>query len=276
MSNQKSLLITDDDPELAQALARRCEALGLQVRTALDGLETMMLVTEQPPDLLILDISMPTVDGLRVCEKLVQDPSIPPIAVIMLTGSSDEETIERCRSLGAHYVLKDTQTWAKLEPIISSILDLETGPDGAASPTPAGANQQQDQVSKVLVVDDDPQLTEALCIRLQACGLDTLRASNGMQGFWLTIKNRPNAIITDYMMPEGSGERFIARLKESAATENIPVIVLTGRNFDGGMDHGLWRDLVVRLGAAALFTKPCEFEDLLAELKRHIAIPASK
>lgn len=268
MTDQKSVLITDDDPELARALAARCASLGLEVRTAFDGLETMTLVATQPPDLLILDITMPTVDGLRVCEKLVQDPTIPPFTVIMLTGSSDEETIEHCRSLGAHYVLKDAQTWAKLEPIISGILELDGGSNGAAAPP--------NPAPKVLVVDDDPQVTEALCIRLQASGFDTLRASNGMQGFWLTVKDGPDAIITDYTMPEGSGERFLARLKESAATKNIPVIVLTGRNFNGGTDHGLRRDLVVRMGAVALFTKPCEFQDLLTELGRHLAIPAAE
>lgn len=274
MTNQKSLLIADDDPELIQALVHRCEALGLQVQTASDGPETMMLVAEQTPDLLILDITMPTVDGLSVCEQLVRDPKIPPLAVIMLTGSSDERTVQHCQSLGAYYVLKDSRTWAKLEPIISGLLGLETGPDGGAGRTP-GAVAEPDRAPKVLVVDDDPAITEAICIRLEACGFETLRASNGMQGFWLTIKDGPDAIVTDYMMPEGSGERFLARLKESAATKDIPVIVLTGRNFNGGVDHGLRRDLVVRMGAAALFTKPYEFQDLLAELGRHIAIPAS-
>lgn len=280
MADQKTILITDDDPAFVEALARRCGNLGLQARTASDGLEAMVQVAKQPPDLLILDVNMPAVDGLSVCEKLIQDPRIPPLAVIMLTGSSDERTIRRCRSLGAHYVLKDMRTWSKLEPIICSILELDTGSDGTACRTPvagaADAEAPAVRAPKVLVVDDDRDIVKALCIRLRACGLDVLRASNGMQGYWRTIKNRPDAIITDYMMPEGSGERFLTRLKENAATKNIPVIVLTGRKFAGRADHALRRDVVGRMGAAALFTKPYEFQELLVELRRHIVIPAAE
>lgn len=266
MSNQKTVLITDDDPAFVQALARRCEGLNLQVQTASDGLETMMLVAKQPPDLLIIDVHMPAVDGLSVCEKLIEDPSIPPIALIMLTGASDRATIQRCQSLGAHYIHKDLEIWPNLSKIISSILDQEA---------PA-AEEATAQVPTVLIVDDDPQIVKAVSVRLRACGFDVLRASNGMQGYWRTIKNMPDAIITDYMMPEGSGERFLMRLKENASTKHIPVIVLTGRKYGGRTDHALQREVVGRMGAAALVTKPYDFKDLLNELKRYIVIPEPK
>lgn len=278
MADKKSVLITDDDSAFVQALARRCAGLGLHVRTANDGLDTLVMVAKQPPDLLILDVDMPCVDGLTVAEKLIEDPRIPPLPVIVVTGQSDEQTLQRCKSLGAHYVFKDTQTWPKLEPMIGAIMDLGRGTPGQARAASAGGSQSDQGTSHtdgptILVVDDDREITKAISIRLKARGFDVLRASNGMQGYWRTIKNLPDAIITDYTMPEGSGERFLIRLKENVVTKGIPVIVLTGKKFEGRADLALKREVVGRMGAVAYFSKPLDFNALLDELNRHIRMP---
>lgn len=278
MPDKKAVLITDDDPAFVQALARRCAGLGLHVRTANDGLETMVMVAKQPPDLLILDVDMPCVDGLTVAERLIDDPRIPPLPVIVVTGRSDEQTMQRCKSLGAHFVLKDTQTWPKLEPMIGAILGLGQSMSGTARVASVG-NPQTDQEAlpldgpTILVVDDDREITKAISIRLKARGFDVLRASNGMQGYWRAIKNLPDAIITDYSMPEGSGERFLVRLKENVVTKGIPVIVLTGQRFEGRADLALKREVLGRMGAVAYLSKPLDFDELLGELNRHIRMP---
>lgn len=278
MADKKTVLITDDDPAFVQALARRCGGLGLQVRTAGDGLETMVMVAKQPPDLLILDVDMPSVEGLTVAEKLIEDPRIPPLPVIIVTGQSDEHTIQRCKSLGAHYVLKDTQTWPKLEPMIRATLGLGKNssrtPRAASTADPrAEGDPSRPDAPTILVVDDDRDVTKAISIRLKARGFDVLRASNGMQGYWRAVKNLPDAIVTDYTMPEGSGERFLVRLKENVVTKGIPVIVLTGKKFQGRADLALKRELVGRLGATAFLSKPLDFDELLGELSRQIRMP---
>lgn len=278
MADKKTVLITDDDAAFVQALTRRCEGLGLQVETARDGLEAMVMVAKRPPDLLILDLDMPSVDGLTVAEKLVEDPRIPPFPVIIVTGRSDAHSIQRCKTLGSHYVFKDTRTWPKLEPMIGAIMGLGGSPSGTARAASVGDPQTDREASPpdaptILVVDDDREITKAISIRLKARGFDVLRASNGMQGYWRAIKNLPDAVITDYTMPEGSGERFLVRLKENAATKRIPVIVLTGKKFQGRADLALKREVVGRLGAVAFLAKPFDFDELLDELNRHIKMP---
>ena len=111
----KTVLIADDDPTLVRLLAVKCGALGLRVETAGDGLRTLLKVTRDKPDLLILDLTLPDVDGFRVVERLT-DPKFPPLPVIVLTGRSDEAAIRRCDELGVLYVHKDG--WDELEKAI--------------------------------------------------------------------------------------------------------------------------------------------------------------
>src|SRR5690348_5010630 len=96
----KTVLLADDDPAFVHELEIRCKNLGLEVTIANDGLRALLKVSKEKPDLLILDLKLPDVDGFRVCERLA-DPKFPALPVIILTGNSDEATVARCESLGA-------------------------------------------------------------------------------------------------------------------------------------------------------------------------------
>src|SRR5919108_1971754 len=121
---QGTVLIADDEPDFVQLLARRCEGLGLRVLTAADGLDTLMSVVRDPPDLLILDINMPGGDGLSVAEKLLRDPKVRPVPVIFCSGRADAETQDRCKALGGRFVMKGPELWSELRPILGSLLGI--------------------------------------------------------------------------------------------------------------------------------------------------------
>jgi CheY-like chemotaxis protein len=274
----KTVLIADDDADFTAGIARRCAALGLAVRTASDGLDTLMAVMREPPDLAILDINMPAGDGLGVAEKFLKDPKIPPIPVVFCTGRSDAETIGRCQALGAHYVVKGTDTWCRLMPIVCRLLGVV---DATTEPVPAPAiaggplAEQMPpaaRLPKVLFVDDDGDMRRVMQIRLRACGIDVLTAARAMQALWMAMKETPDVIITDYHMPEGSGEYLLARLRGVPMLKDIPVFLLTGAA--GGMkrDFALERRFLGEHRCAAFLSKPVDFDALMDALSRHIEI----
>ena len=86
-TTSKRVLIADDDRALVEVLTRRCEQLGLSVTQAFDARSALLLVLEDPPDLVCLDIEMPAGDGLSICEVLSKDDSASQIPTIILTGS---------------------------------------------------------------------------------------------------------------------------------------------------------------------------------------------
>lgn len=87
MAKAKILLI-DDDPDFVEATCTVLESVPYEVIVAYDGDEGLEKVQEERPDLILLDIIMPTKDGFYVCEKLKGDPNLWDIPVVMLTSLS--------------------------------------------------------------------------------------------------------------------------------------------------------------------------------------------
>src|SRR5262245_56213718 len=267
---KKSILIADDDATFREALAKRCSTLGPRVWTAADGAQALQSVSEMRPSLMILDINMPSGNGLDVAQRLLQDPTIPPVPVIFCTGRSDPETLQRCRSLGAYCVVKDGDTWSKLLPVISRILGLEadTGPKPEA---PAATPYEPKTLAKLLFVDDDPDLRRSLQLRMRACEVDVQVASNAMQALWMAVNNAPDIIVTDYYMPQGSGEYLLSRLRAVPLLKEIPVILLTGM---GERDFAMERRFLGEYSVSAVLYKPVNFDALLEALSRSIPVNA--
>lgn len=272
-----TVLIADDDAELLKALTLRIEKLGLEVHGAPDGLEALLLAAKDPPGLLIIDVDLPAADGFSVCEKLTQDDRIEPFPVIFLTGKSDEETIQRCKSLGARYFHKGLDVWDNLKPAICELLRVQpesTGMPAAADATAATATDTAEAPGKpkVLVVDDDQHILRALKIRLGALGVDVIAVMNAKQGYRIALAEMPDVIITDLTMPEMCGDTLVLKLNTTPETKDIPVIVLTGRTFDGRKDYAMERNMTGRLGCVAYLSKPLDFDALIDLMSQHIRL----
>ena len=151
MKTPKRILIADDDECLVEALARRCQELDIQVECAYDGMSTLKSIDAQHPDLVILDVNMPSGSGIRVCEMVSRDPDLKAIPVIILTGRTDEETIATCDRLNAYYVPKGPDTWSRLKLLVVDLLGIVSpvkaaeeqrhpGPSGRSDQRPAGGD----------------------------------------------------------------------------------------------------------------------------------------
>ncbi len=117
-------------------------------------------------------------------------------------------------------------------------------------------------VQKILVCDDDELLRELLQFRLEAKGFDVVVAGDGREALDSVRKAPPDAVVLDAMMPGIDGFEVLRRLREDAATRDIPVIMLTARKGE--------RDIVdaLRLGASDYLSKPFIPDELSARLVR--------
>lgn len=82
---------------------------------------------------------------------------------------------------------------------------------------------------KILLVDDEPDILQALTMRLDAAGYEIITANNGYDAANLASKESPDLIICDIGMPEMNGHEVAKKIKESSATAHIPIIFLTAR-----------------------------------------------
>ncbi len=111
---------------------------------------------------------------------------------------------------------------------------------------------------KILVVDDDPQLRDLVCIALARAGFETLTAADGRQALVHAARERPDLIILDVGLPEMDGFETCRRLR---ATSEVPVLFLTAQ------DDEIDRILGLELGADDYVTKPFSPRELVARIR---------
>ena len=175
-----------------------CARMGFDVETASNGIQALVKAGRFKPDILVIDVNMPEVDGLSVCAHLL-GPDRTPVNVIVITGSRDPDTLERCEGFGAYYARKGPNFWNDLEVALAEIHPRMAGrirQCGTQAPTPAVRKR-----TRVLLVDDDGDINQFLASRLEKCGLDVQYASDAQQGYRMACRDEPAVIVTGNSEP---------------------------------------------------------------------------
>ena len=123
---------------------------------------------------------------------------------------------------------------------------------------------------KILIVDDDPDLRQALRLRLRANHYETVSASDGYSAISQAYKEHPNLVILDLGLPAGDGFVVLDRLQKDDKLSTIPVIVLTARDSQSA------ERLVLESGAAAFFQKPADNTELLNVIRATLSQAGEK
>ena len=116
----------------------------------------------------------------------------------------------------------------------------------------------------VLVIEDEPDIVELIQYWLEREGYLVLTASDGEKGLAEALRRAPDLILLDVMMPGMDGLEVCRRLRESASTENTPIIMLTARSEETDVVVGL------ELGADDYVTKPFSPRQLVARVRAHL------
>ncbi len=259
------VLIADDDPGIVRFLASRCAKMGFEVQTATNGLQTLIMSSRDQPDVLIVDINMPELDGLSVSARLLE-PSRKPVEIIVITASSYPETMGRCESFGAAHVRKGADLWNGVQSAL-----IEIFPDMAQKIVEEKKSPSLAETwtrPRVLVVDADPDVGLFLASRLRKCGVDTLHAYDAVQGYRIACKEEPSVIIMDYLIPKGDAPHLLSRLRSTPATDRIPVFVMTARRLDDTTEEELTRDICGRPGVTKFLVKSSDTQALFSALQK--------
>ncbi len=118
----KKILIVEDEALIGKVLSIRLEGMGYKVSTALDGEEGLDKVRTERPDLVILDIGLPKLDGNTLCELIKTGADTKRIKVIMLTGHRLMGEMERSFASGADLYVNKPYEWARLQAHIKDLI----------------------------------------------------------------------------------------------------------------------------------------------------------
>ncbi len=124
----ETIMVVDDEPEICNLVREFLTRRGYQVKTANNGEEALEMIRNAPPDLLLLDIYMPGINGVEVVRRLKAAYLLEKVGVIMLTASQEEPLLQEALDLGAFDVLSKPVNLNELELAVAVKLAL-SAPD---------------------------------------------------------------------------------------------------------------------------------------------------
>ncbi|WP_189168994.1 response regulator [Pilimelia anulata] len=206
------ILVIEDDRAAADLLATHLRRVGFAVTIAPDGEEGVRLAAVQQPEVILLDVILPGIDGWEVMRRLKADDRLRHIPVAIISVVEDHAV---GLALGAvDYFTK---------PINHDLLLAWLIRHGMVPPL-------TDQDTNILVIDDDPAVLLTAQRRLARPGLRVVTAENGLDGLRLARQHRFDLVICDLMLPDLDGFSVISALHEDPHTREVPVLVLTAQD----------------------------------------------
>jgi DNA-binding response OmpR family regulator len=125
--SQRRILVVDDDPRLLHIVQMYLAIEEFDVATAVNGEDGLREVEANKPDLVILDIMMPGMDGIEMCRRIRTNPDTATIPVLMFSALSGDEDVERARHAGANHLITKPFNLVGLGSVVRSFFPDDSG-----------------------------------------------------------------------------------------------------------------------------------------------------
>lgn len=226
---KQKIIIVEDEKVLGDILTKKLIDEGFETRLARDGKQGLSMIKKIKPDLILLDIVMPKMDGYEVMEVLKNEKTLSSIPVIIISNSGQPVEIDRSRELGA----KDFLIKAQFDPNelvikVKKLLNKTTDQKQGKAHGP-----------KILIVEDDKFLRDIAVMKLKHEGFDIDSATDGGEGLEMAKKNTFDLILLDIILPGIDGFEVLKRIKEDPKLKNIPIILLSNLGQKSDIDKGI-------------------------------------
>ncbi len=206
LAGKELVLVIDDDPAQLELMARFLVREGFAARTAHDGAKGLAMAKELRPKVVLLDVTMPGLDGWSVLRNLKADPDLADIPVIMVTFISDSGL---ATSLGAAEFVTKPVKWERFRQVMDRF---------------------RDRAGDVLLVDDDPDARGRFRTALERDGWSVAEAIHGQDALDHVKQSLPRVVLLDLEMPVMDGFAFLHAFRQLPGCQEIPVVVITARD----------------------------------------------
>jgi two-component system, cell cycle response regulator len=268
------VLVVDDLLPNVKLLEARLTAEYFNVATAFSGPEALAAANANPPDIILLDVMMPGMDGFEVCRRLKSDPRMRHIPVVMVTALSDVEDRVRGLEAGADDFLTKPVNDVALYARIRSLVRLKMLADEwrlrqstGAQLGISGANDlaaEKAEEAKILVVDDSTTGAERVMAALAVDRHVSEVVASGAEAIKKATETQYELIIVSLLMRESDGLRLCAAMRSQDATRHVPILALVEEG-----DH----DRLARaldLGVNGYLVRPIDKNELIARVRTQI------
>lgn len=240
--NQR-ILIVDDNPTNLRLAASVLALEGHQVDQAQDAAQALTYLASTEPDLILMDVALPDMNGLVLTRRIKADVRWQHIPVVALTAFAMKGDVQRAHEAGCvGYLSKPIDTREFACQVAAFFAPQITAP--------------------LLIVDDHPANLRLLRAQLQAEGENVIEAANGVEALERLASQKVRGVISDILMPHMDGYRLCMEVRRHADFADLPFVLYTS-TYDSPAD----RTLAHSAGADAYVSKPAPVAVLLDALR---------
>jgi len=219
--DKPKVLIVDDDPEFVESTRILLEDAGYCVIAAANGNDGIQKARSDCPDVILLDVMLPDMDGYSVCRELKENADTGEIPVLIMTSIGESRlgglfAAKIGASHGADGFTEKPVTRSRLTEKIEELLAEKKGD-----------SRESGRAHRILVADDDPDFVAAVEEILKQSGFDVLIAENGVEAIKMARAFRPDVVLLDVMLPGKDGYIVCHELKSDVKTHRMAVILVS-------------------------------------------------
>ena len=269
------VLVVDDILPNVKLLEAKLSCEYYEVLTATSGQEALEKVKNENPDIVLLDVMMPGMDGFEVCSRIKSDPDRAHIPVVMVTALTDTEDKVRGLEVGADDFLSkpinDTALMARVRSLVRLKMALDEWRVRENAAMQFGVVSEKTNVmaepvegARILVVEDKEFEKNKIVETLAKDHNIAMAVDNGMRGMELATTYDFDVLMISLDLKNEDGLRLCSHLKSNERTRAVPIVMIGEDEDIGRIAHGL------EIGAHDYIIRPLERNELLARVRTQI------
>ncbi len=269
------VLVVDDILPNVKLLEAKLSSEYYEVITATSGEEALKRVAEDGPDIVLLDVMMPGMDGFEVCRRMKADARMSHIPVVMVTALTDATDRVKGLESGADDFLSkpvnDTALMARVRSLVRLKMTVDEWKVRETTATTLGVVDEASQTmdgevasANILVIEDQAFEADKFTETLQRDHHEVTSVSNSMQAIEQVTGGDFDLIIVSLNMLEEDGLRLVSHLKSNDKTRSVPILMVGNEEDMQRIAHGL------EIGAHDYILRPVDRNELLARTRTQV------
>jgi two-component system cell cycle response regulator len=257
------LLTVDDSKTIRMIVAKAFKNFDVTVLEAANGVVGLAVASREKPDIILLDYTMPVMDGFEVLARLRSDPDLKSTPVIMLTAEAGRETVVKIAKLGVRdYLIKPFKEDLLIERV-GRVVTLTAKSDSV------GRSKRFDDPINVFVVDDKPAIAAQIKTALEGTPWKVSSFDQPGQALDACMEKGCDVVLASLSLPKDGAYMLFQNLKSYANTSTVPVFGLSVKT--ATQEH----TRAQQTGFAGVIMKPIEADELKIKIARACRLETS-
>jgi len=258
-------LLTVDDSKTVRIIVRKAfKGFDCEILEAGNGVEGLAVASKENPDLILLDVTMPVMDGVEMLTKLKSDPALKGIPVMMLTAEGGRDHVLKIAKIGVRdYLVKPFKEEVLIEKA-GRIIDLKP-----LSEAPTKAKSIFDPAD-ILVVEDKPAIIQQIQDGLKHTPWKVHGVATQGEAIDFCTRTPPDLIVVSLSLPEESAFTLFRLVRTNVKTKYTPVFALVVKT------ETVQQQQAQTVGFSAIITKPIDVAELETKLAKAMNLDTSQ